>query len=221
MLKIALINGSPKAHNSASEIIANALQGAVGASADCLHVCAMKQNSNEILDAIEGCDALVFFFPLYVDGIPSHLLRFLDETQTDIAKAASGAMVYAVVNNGFYEGHQNTTAFEIMRHFTVCAGLKWGQGIGVGAGGMIHAAPVGRGPMKNLGRAIDRLAASVLNAESADDYTFEPNFPRFLYNAIAHFGWRSQSRKNGLKQIQRHPMPSRSGESFADKAEVK
>ena len=204
-MKVTIVNGSPKTQNSASAIIAEALQAKLGAAANTVICSVMKQSRSEILEAIHGCDAMVFIFPLYVDGIPSHLLRLLDEAKKEIAAAASDATVYVIANNGFFEGRQNTTALEMMRHFTASADLKWGQGIGVGAGGMIHAAPVGRGPMKNLGRALDKLAANILSAAAAADYTFEPNFPKFLYNAIAHLGWRLQSRKNGLKRIQRRP----------------
>jgi hypothetical protein len=139
------------------------------------------------------------------------LLRLLDEGRNEIWKAAPEARIYAVVNNGFFEGRQNAIAFEMMRNFAVCAGLKWGHGVGVGAGGMIQAAPVGRGPMNHLGKALDLLAGNIVNGQTADDYMFEPNFPRFLYKAIAHLGWRLQSRKNGLKRIQRRPGNRKNG----------
>jgi len=123
----------------------------------------------------------------------------LDEIQHEIADTAPGLLVYAIVNNGFYEGRQNVTALDMMRNFCDRAGLAWGQGVGVGAGGMAGAAPVGHGPMKNLGSALDLLAENILGNNSAEDYIFEPNFPRFLYKASAHVGWKMQARKNGLK----------------------
>jgi multimeric flavodoxin WrbA len=195
-MKIALINGSPKSKDSASEIIAKALRNRMERAADCIICHAVKRS--EVMEALNGCGALVFIFPLYVDAVPSHLLRLLDDARNEIADAAPEAMVYAVVNNGFYEGRQNMVALEMMRNFCSCSGLKWGQGLGVGAGGMIFAAPVGHGPMKNLGQALDLLARNILYGRTAYDYMFEPNFPKFLYKIAAHMKWRWQAAKNGL-----------------------
>jgi hypothetical protein len=198
-MKIAIINGSPKRQDSASEKIAAALQSRLTPAADCAARHAAKHSREEIMAALAGCGALIFVFPLYVDGIPSHLLRLLDETRHTIADAAPGAAVYCVVNNGFFEARQNGLALELTRNFCDRAGLKWGQGLGVGAGGMIHAARVGRGPLKNLGKALDALAENILHGQTGEDLFAKPNFPKFLYNIIAHMSWRSQARKNGLK----------------------
>jgi multimeric flavodoxin WrbA len=206
-LKITLINGSPKPGKSASGLISDALRHRIGDAAECA-VCRVNgPDYAEILPSFDGSDILVFIFPLYVDGVPSQLLRFLDEALDGIARAAKGAAVYIVVNNGFFEGRQNRVAFEIMRNFAARAGLRWGQAVGVGAGGMIHTAPIGRGTMKNLGKALDALAENILNARGGEDYTFEPNFPRALYKAIGHWGWRRAARKNGLRPKQLYAKP--------------
>jgi multimeric flavodoxin WrbA len=196
--KIALINGSPKTGRSASKLIMEALRERLGVAADCTVCNTAKQDRGEFLRAISGRDAIVLIFPLYVDGIPSHLLRLLDEALGEIAEAAPGAKVYAIVNNGFYEGWQNKPALEMTQSFADRAGLSWGGGIGVGAGAMTNALTIGRGPLKKLGRALDSLARNITNRAAIDDYTFEPAFPRFLYKAIAHSGWRKAARKNGL-----------------------
>jgi hypothetical protein len=70
--------------------------------------------------------------------------------------------------------------------------------------------------MKRLGAALDALAKDISKQTAAkdapervaakdaperaaaDDYTFEPNFPRFLYKAAAHHTWRRAARKRGL-----------------------
>jgi hypothetical protein len=197
-MKIALIDGSPKTGGSASRLISEYLREKIGASADCSVANAAEVGRGGVVGAAGDCDALVFIFPLYVDGIPSHLLRILDEARGGIAAVAPGATVYAVVNNGFYEGRQNLIALEMMRHFATRADLVWGRGIGVGAGGMIQSLTIGRGPLNRLGGALDTLAEDILIRASGEDYTMEPNFPRFLYKAAAHSGWRRAARKNGL-----------------------
>jgi multimeric flavodoxin WrbA len=229
-MKIVLINGSPKSSGGESECILNALRTRLSDSAASVAVCSViKQSREEILGALQGCDALVFAFPLYVDALPSHLLAFLDETQADIASRAPHATVYALVNNGFYEARQNAIALDMMRNFCERAGLAWGYGVGIGAGGMIGIAPIGRGPMKNLGRALDRLAGDIRGLRSAENAAVnsnpaeagefshsafqpfaksangdrrvfvEPNFPRFLYIWAAHWSWRAGAKKNRVK----------------------
>lgn len=204
-MKVLLINGSPKPENggSASGIILDALkQRFGGAAVTVTQYNAAKQNAQEFLRAVSGCNALVFAFPLYVDGIPSHLLRLLCEIQPHIAQEAPGARVYAVVNNGFFQGQQNALALEMMRNFCVRADCIWGGGLGVGGGGMAGAAPVGRGPLKKLGLALDALTEAIKNGKTIDDRLFAPGFPRFLYQLLAHISWRTQARKNGLKPAQ-------------------
>lgn len=69
-------------------------------------------------------------------------------------------MLAILVNYGFYEGHQNKATIEIMENWCEKAEIKWGQGIGIGAGAVLHSSknvPVGHGPKKNLGEALKQL----------------------------------------------------------------
>jgi hypothetical protein len=53
--------------------------------------------------------------------------------------------------------------------------------------------------MKNLGRALDRLAENIRSLKTADDCFIEPNFPKRLYIFAAHWSWKAQTKKNRLK----------------------
>ncbi|MDR1185090.1 MAG: NAD(P)H-dependent oxidoreductase [Coriobacteriales bacterium] len=207
MKKIAIVNGSPKGQGSASEAITTALQDRLTPVANCVVCHAAKHSRDEIMATFAGCDALVFVFPLYVDGIPSHLLRLLDEAQDAVVDVAPNTMVYGVVNNGFYEAPQNRIALELLKNFCARSGLKWGQGLGVGGGGMIPALSIGRGPTKNLGKALDTFAKNILDGKAADSLFVEPRFPRFLYQMIVHLNWRMEAKKYGLKTSQLYDKP--------------
>jgi hypothetical protein len=161
----------------------------------------------DVVESAAGSDAIVFVFPLYVDSIPSHLLRFLDEHGSDLASAAPECHVYAIVNNGFYEGHQDAIALEMMRNFCTRFGLTWGQGMGVGAGGMVGPVRVGAGPLKTLDIELAKLATRVERRESGADIFYRPSFPRFLYQTSAHMVWRAQAKKNGLSAQQLLDVP--------------
>ena len=204
-MKIALINGSPKKNEtsrknrSVSGLILQAVREKLGDLHDYVTCTPAVSEKEQSLSSLKDCDAVIFAFPLYIDGIPSHLLHFLDEIKDDIKTAAPEAMVWAAVNNGFYEGSQNVLALDMMQAFCIASGLKWGQGIGIGAGGMIKAAPVGKGPMRNLGLALDSLAENIICSRPQSNLFTVPNFPRFLYKTFAHFGWRTDAGKNGIK----------------------
>ncbi|MCL2235594.1 MAG: NAD(P)H-dependent oxidoreductase [Defluviitaleaceae bacterium] len=195
-MKILILNGSPKPSGSASEKLAEGLAQRLG-NAEITMFNAMKTGKDEFVAQVNAIDALVVVFPLYVDGLPSHLLRLLDEAKGEIK---SSARVYSIANNGFYEGQQNHLALEMMRHFSASSGMEWGQGLGVGAGGMVGVAPFGSGPMKNIGKALDKMAQNILNKQNGDDFYIQPNFPKFLYKMAAHRSWYSQAKGNGISR---------------------
>lgn len=146
-------------------------------------------------------DVLIFAFPLYVDAIPSHLLSCLIELEGCLAKAKKDTVVYAIVNCGFYEGQQNRLALAMMENWCDRAGLKWGQGIGIGAGGILagnNNIPLGQGPNKNLGKALSTLVHNVLHLGSDETIFITANFPKVAYKLAAEWNWRQAAKLNGL-----------------------
>jgi hypothetical protein len=139
---------------------------------------------------------------LYVDGVPSHLLHSLTGLEERSKENKSKAKVYAICNSGFYEGHQNRHALQIIEHWCAESGLSWGQGIGIGGGGMILSiqnVPSGKGPKKKISAALEALAGNILSARSENNIYTAPGFPRFLYKLSAEMGWRQAGKANGLK----------------------
>lgn len=202
-MKIAMINGSPKVKENNSAYFLAELKKLVEENNEILEFRVNKALSfQEQFTAAYNCDVLVFAFPLYVDGIPSHMLHYLVEFQAYLnAREPKAIAVYAVVNCGFYEGKQNHLAIEMLKNWCYRAGLLWGQGLGTGAGemlGSIKSVPIGHGPKKNLGKALNILSGNILNGASSDSIFISPNFPRFAYILSAHFSWNLQARNNGL-----------------------
>ena len=204
-MKIALINGSPKAKNSASEYVLKSIKSLLPVEYEIVeNHCRVSKLSNPDLEQIAECDVLVFAFPLYVDGLPSHLINCLYQMETFFKTKPTRKMtVYALVNCGFYEGHQNIIALEIMKNWCEKAKLNWGQGIGIGGGGMLpmlEGAPDGQGPKKNFSKALNTIASNISTDTAADNIFISPNFPRFAYKLGAEIGWRQQIKRNGLKR---------------------
>ncbi len=205
-MKIALINGSPKVKVSASACLLNDLKGLLVNENITISEYHFRKSQLDIkeIDSLAENNILIFAFPIYVDGIPSHLLNCLIQLENYFSsREGKNITVYSIINCGFYEGHQNVIAIEMMKNWCTKAGLQWGQGMGVGAGGMISSVkdvPIGHGPKKNLGIGFEKLGNNILNQASGEDILITANFPRILYKLAAEMGWRKSIKLNGLKR---------------------
>ena len=199
-MRILLINGSPKNSNSSSELMMNELSKQLGESNEYITINTSGLSKKIFLDMFTGVDTAVFIFPLYVDGIPSHLLRLLYESSDELRDISPNVVVYAIANNGFYEGEQNALALNMIRHFCDAAGVKWGQGLGIGGGGMLGVSQIGVGPLKDIGIALSNFAANINKNKSGDNVFTHPNFPKLLYKIGAHFNFIQMAKKNGVNR---------------------
>ena len=93
---------------------------------------------DRILKELSDAQAVVFGLPLYVDGIPSHVLRFLEKMESYCRENDLHLAVYCVANNGFIEGKQNEPLMQGFQHFCSRTGLTWGGGVGIGGGVMLN-----------------------------------------------------------------------------------
>lgn len=195
-MKITVINGSPKYGESTSELLIGYLMSFSDFDYTVHRPCA-----EAVADIMES-EAVIFAFPLYVDGIPSHMLRFLNELEKQ--EMSPNTLIYCIVNNGFFEGRQNRLAIEQMKCWCCKSGVKWGCGVGVGAGEMLpflKDVPLGYGPNKNLGNALKKLSERIAEVKGGEDMYVSPNWPRFLWKIQASTSfWMSQAKKNGLKK---------------------
>ena len=198
-MKVCMINGSPKLKDSASGLFLEALERKLGNENEFNHIDTASADLQELMDSARGSDAIVIAFPLYIDGIPSHLLRMLHAAEPYIAEISPNAKLYGIALNGFYEGVQNQTALDMLRNFCERAGLSWGQGAGIGASPMVHAIPVGIGLNKKMGAALDVLAGNIISKQSSEDIFAQTGMPRFLYVMGGNMGWKRQAREHGLR----------------------
>ncbi len=208
-MKIGLISGSPKKKDSASGLLLKVLKSLLVQKNKTCQFEALNLNekgmTQDQLTQMENWDRIVFSFPLYVDGIPAHLLTCLQEMEAYFSslKIPKETMVYVMVNCGFFEGSQNRLAIDMVSHWCRRTGFIMGQGLGVGGGGMVpslEVAPLGKGPNKNLGRALEEFSDAVINKRSGPPILINPNFPRVAYMLAAQHNWRSQAKKSGLKR---------------------
>lgn len=159
--------------------------------------------TDEEIEILFDFDVFVFAFPLYVDGIPSHLLNCLCQIEEAAKNIKDKSVtVYVLVNSGFFEEHQNRLALDMMKNWCAKVGFEWGQGIGIGGGGALAGLsniPLGKGPKSSLGIAFKSLVDNISIKSQADNIFVSMNFPRIMYKIIGEFGWRQEIKKNGLK----------------------
>lgn len=204
-MKVALINGSPKAANSASGYFADEFYKLLPESAQVSLFSANQLEQADVsLAPLFACDRWVFFFPLYVDAVPAHLLQLLTRIESESKNRETGVIsVYAVVNCGFYEAQQNRNALDIMQHFCDHCGLFWNYGIGIGAGGFVGNSPEVplQSPLKKpVFLSLKELAASLEEGEQPQANRFiGPRISRFLYRTFGDFSWKQDAKHNHLK----------------------
>ena len=136
-MKTVFINCSPKKKFSASAYFLFLQRLFVGGK-KVTEKLRTKADYDRILAEVRDADSVVFGLPLYVDGVPSHVLGFLEELEKFCKENCCVFGVYCVANNGFIEGKQNEPLMQVFEHFCSRAGLRWGGGVGIGGGVMLN-----------------------------------------------------------------------------------
>ncbi len=200
-MKIALINGSPKFKNSASGSLLEDVGNYIGNRAEISYV-EIHTNvlSSEMTKKLFSTDIWVFAFPLYVDGIPSHLLSVLIQLEKCKFKKMK-IKVYSIVNCGFYEGIQNELALEVIKNWCFKIGYKWCGGIGIGGGGLVMLSKIQyKGKLRvGIDNLLSMFATNLINGKVLKNNYISVDLPRWLYKLGGQWNWRRMIKANGGK----------------------
>lgn len=200
-MKIIIVNGSPKTIKSNSEILGNYLFPLLKENNIKKYYSIYFQLNDKTKNEIYNSDVLIFIFPLYVDGIPSNLLKLLVKFEKENVVRPK-TKIYCIVNNGFYEGKQNFLALLHMKNWCKKVNAKWGQGIGIGSGELLpylKNLKLGQGPLRNLEKTLNILSRNILTLNSDKNIYINPNWPKSLYFIQGSISWILKARKNNLK----------------------
>ena len=154
-----------------------------------------------LLERLYEIPVLVLCTPLYVDGLPSQLIRLMERFQEEYHGLRK--RVYLLANMGLYESSQLESLFTAVKQWCQVMGFDYCGGLGISAGELlgtlIQHLPFSLGPGKSSARGMKKLAKAI-NANTAieDIYTQPFLFPRFLYIQIANRNWNITARKNGI-----------------------
>jgi multimeric flavodoxin WrbA len=204
-MKISLINGSQKTCESNSGIILDRLNNLIKEKHEVeIYNSCITIFTDEVFKKIVSGDVIVLVFPLFVYSVPSHTLKMLIELENTIKREQKNNLImYTIINCGFFEGKQNNVAFKIIKNWCDKSGVKFGGGIGQGAGEMLGRTkdiPIDRSPFKNLESALQMMIRKMELKETFEIMYLSPNFPQFLFKFFAARHWISIARKNGLKK---------------------
>jgi multimeric flavodoxin WrbA len=213
--KILMVVGSPKGRESASHTMADYVVRKLAkysSITEILHVSTpalpaeTKERYHTLMDA---ADAVILFFPLYADQLPSGLVKFLEDysDHRNAFPPAQPQSLMAVVNSGFPEAHQNDQAVEVAQFFAESVGFQWKGALTLGGGGMIPAKGVlekGGGRVVPVVRALSSLALCFSQdevipiPESVIEKVRKPAIPNWLYRFMADWGFKAQAKEHGM-----------------------
>lgn len=136
-MKTVFINGSPKKKLSVSSYLLGIVRLLVRGEVIKEQI-RNRSDYGRVLENIKDADAVVFALPLYVDGVPSHMLAFLKEMESFCRMNDIHLKVYVLSNGGFIEGCQNRPLMQVMENFCKRSNIDWCGGIGIGGGVMLN-----------------------------------------------------------------------------------
>jgi multimeric flavodoxin WrbA len=202
-MKIAMVNGSQKTGESNSGLILDRLNNLIKEKHEVeIYKSGISNFTEETNKRIVSADVIILSFPLFVYSVPSHTLKMLIGLENTIKQEkVKNLIIYAIINCGFYEGKQNNAAFKIIENWCERSGVKFGGGIGQGAGEMLGATknfPPERSLFKNTEQALHDVAQKLETKEMFGIIYLDPQFPQFAWKFMATRNWNSKARKNGL-----------------------
>lgn len=211
--RVIVLIGSPKVR-STSASLADHLSGLLrrhGLSVNSLHITSLlrtPEGTRTLLSEAKDAAIIVLAFPLYVDSLPSPLVRAL-ELLAEHRRKMEGPprqRLLAISNCGFPEARHNDTALAQCRIFCRDSAIEWTGGLGLGGGGMIAGLPLtqrGRAVknvMTSLELAANALATDTELPREAVSLMARPLVPVWLYLLIGHLGWRRKASKFGVRK---------------------
>ncbi len=206
-----ILCGSPRGQRSTSYSIAEYLRSLLDShEVTCdIQILPGLESSDEfmtfILEKIERSSYVILTSPLYVDSLPSHVLKILMKiAYARTSKAGHTPKFVGIVNSGFPESEHNTLALRILELFCKQASFEWAGGLPFGGGGIVSGVSLdqlgGRG--RNVRNALELLADSVIKEERVPERAVQVisklGIPKKLYIMFAEKNWKKMAQSHGV-----------------------
>lgn len=218
--KVTLMVGSPRKEKSASETLGLYL---------CKHLdparfvyqkiylreqAYKKDKKSKWIQDILQSDLIILVAPLYVDSLPSFVIKTFEiiHRQAKKEKCGQGTQFLAIINSGFPESSQSQIALDICRHFAQKTEMVWLGGLALGSGMFLGGKDIGKMGrfVKNIKKSLDETAVAVNQGipipESAIALMQKQLFGKNFFRWFANLGFKQRAKKNGLKnEVYRRP----------------
>ncbi len=200
--RTVLLIGSMRGMTGNSGKLARELAKSLRREPELLLLRDFRKDPGALLSALERAENLVVCMPLYVDGIPSQVIRLMERMERSFR--GGGKRIYVLANMGLYESRQLRNLFSAVKLWADAMGFSYCGGLGISAGELVGVlmehVPFRKGTTRNMAREMARLAEAVDAGLAIPDLTAEPwAFPRGLYIAIANTSWNRSAKANGIR----------------------
>jgi multimeric flavodoxin WrbA len=169
-----------------------------------------EKGKQDLVSSLDLADLLLLVFPLYIDALPFLVTKALEtmEAHRRVTHDPRPQRLFALVNNGFPEAHQNTLALAICHHFAAQSGMSWAGGLVMGAGEALSSGQSltsknrSGPPVKHVIQALDITAIALAEGQTVphEAVTMIAKNPIPL---IPFSGWRWIFVKAGTRHWQR------------------
>lgn len=112
-MELAIINGSPRPGKSNSKKYIQSFLNFF--KKDCPVFTSKTDMPEKIWEGVKNATDILFVFPLYADGIPVSLLKFL-KTASDFP-SAKGKRIHVLINCGFLKHNRTIMQWKLLIHF--------------------------------------------------------------------------------------------------------
>ena len=200
--RTVLLVGSMRGMNGNSGKLARKLAESLTNEPEIVTIQRYIKDLSKLVVYLEDAETLVLCMPLYVDGVPSQMIRLMELFEQ--AYKGGSKKIYLLANMGLYESCQLKSLFAAVKQWCVKMGFPYCGGLGISAGEllgelMVHL-PFRFGATKKAAEGMERLAEAVNSGSMLADIFAEPYaFPRALYIAIANLSWNRTAKANGLR----------------------
>ncbi len=200
--KVVLLNGSMRSANGNSAKLAGKLAECLNTETEIVALRDYLHDPDELMKILAEVPSIVLCTPLYVDGLPSQVIRLLERFR-DTYRGGS-KKIYVLANMGLYESSQLVNLFASVRQWCAEMGFSYCGGLGVSAGELLGTLmeylPFRFGPTRTAAEGMTRLQETIDAGRKMEDFLAEPyHFPRWLYISIANTNWNRTAKKNGIR----------------------
>ncbi|MBO6205783.1 MAG: flavodoxin family protein [Lachnospiraceae bacterium] len=201
--KTVLLNCSLRGDNANTKRFLNLLSGMLHIPFEQINIGPFIGSPEVLGKKMNDAEMIVLGMPLYVDGIPSAPLRFMEWMEKSGRRG--NKKVYVIANMGFYESSQIGNLMGMVRMWCEKCDYSYCGGLAIGAGEMMGKLMTGKniekGPAANVGKGLRKLAGVIDRASLMEDIYADPNkFPRAFYMLAGNLSWSQGVKANGLKK---------------------